>query len=182
MNAGLNLYVDYVAMLARICASHCTELKQTPEDLTQQTLLRAQAAWDRLRCTETNVVKAWLKRILANVLCEWFRHFHADKRDIRKEQSIDAIVEQSSARIEAFLPPNTSTPSRSAVRAEREMIAMQNLAKLPEDQRVAIQLRHIEGLTLKNIAQRMNRSPASVTRLLQAGMEALRKLMPADLR
>lgn len=49
------------------------------------------------------------------------------------------------------------------------------LGGLPEDQRVAIELRHLQGLTLKQVAENLDRSSAAVAGLLHRG--CLRSLL-----
>ena len=99
----------------------------------------------------------------------------AGKRDIGKEQSLEAAVDESSARLEAFLPANTSTPSKAAVRNERFLGLAQALGRLPEDQRLAIELHHLSGFSLDETARRMDRSFTSVAGLLRRGLKGLRE-------
>jgi DNA-directed RNA polymerase specialized sigma24 family protein len=46
--------------------------------------------------------------------------------------------------------------------------------RVPDDQRKAIELHHLRGLETREVAQRMNRTVASVGKLLQRGLRALR--------
>ena len=49
--------------------------------------------------------------------------------------------------------------------------------KLPEDQRVAVELRYLKGLSVPEIADQMGRTTVSVTGLLYRGTKALREGM-----
>jgi RNA polymerase sigma-70 factor (ECF subfamily) len=49
-----------------------------------------------------------------------------------------------------------------------------SLARLPGDQRRAVELRHLQGLSLIEVGRTMNRTVAAVAGLLQRGLRALR--------
>jgi RNA polymerase sigma-70 factor (ECF subfamily) len=67
------------------------------------------------------------------------------------------------------------------VRAERLLELSQALARLPKDQRTAVELRYLHGLAVPDVAERMNRSTLSVTGLLYRGMKILRDVMGAGI-
>ncbi len=48
------------------------------------------------------------------------------------------------------------------------------IVQLPDDQRQAVELRHLQGSPTAEIAQQMNRSVAAIGGLLQRGLRALR--------
>jgi RNA polymerase sigma-70 factor, ECF subfamily len=86
-------------------------------------------------------------------------------------------LDESSARLEAYLDRHDSTPSRKAERAEQVMLLVAALAELPDDQRTALELHHLQGLTVPEVARRMEKTVASVTGLLYRGGKALRQRM-----
>ncbi len=94
-----------------------------------------------------------------------------------RAQSLEAELEKSSATLEALLASEESSPSHGAARAERLMELSLALAKLPDDQRTAVELRYLHGLAVPDVATRMGRSTVSVTGLLYRGMTVLRHVM-----
>jgi RNA polymerase sigma-70 factor (ECF subfamily) len=84
---------------------------------------------------------------------------------------------ESSAKLEALLASEESDPSHGALRAERLVELAEALARLPEDQRTAVELRYLHGLAVPDVAGRMGRTTVSVTGLLYRGMKALRDVM-----
>jgi RNA polymerase sigma-70 factor (ECF subfamily) len=54
------------------------------------------------------------------------------------------------------------------------------LAQLPEDQRTAIELHHLQGLTLAAAAAAMGRSQRTVATLVFRGMNRLRQLLDSE--
>jgi RNA polymerase sigma-70 factor (ECF subfamily) len=53
------------------------------------------------------------------------------------------------------------------------------IASLPEMQREAVRLRHLEGCSVDDIADRLGRSPTAAAGLIKRGLETLRKRMGA---
>ena len=70
-----------------------------------------------------------------------------------------------------------TSPSGRVEKQERLVRLADALAALPEDQRTAIELKHLQGLPLIEVAQQMNRSVPAVAGLLQRAMKALRNGM-----
>ena len=54
------------------------------------------------------------------------------------------------------------------------------LSQLPEPQREAVMLKHIEGRSLVEVANLMHRSPASIASLLRRGLAKLREILEED--
>jgi RNA polymerase sigma-70 factor, ECF subfamily len=92
-------------------------------------------------------------------------------------RSIEAALDQSSARLEAFLATEQSNPSDKAIRSEQMIELAAALRRLPDDQRIALELRYLGGLTVAAVAEQMGRGPESVTGLLYRGTRTLRELM-----
>jgi len=68
-----------------------------------------------------------------------------------------------------------SSPSQQASRREQSVLLADALSELPEDYREALVLRHLEGLTFPQVAERMGRSVDSVEKLWLRGITRLRK-------
>jgi RNA polymerase sigma-70 factor (ECF subfamily) len=86
-------------------------------------------------------------------------------------------MDQSSARLEAWLAADQSSPSVRAERHEELFRLAAALAALPEDQRRAVELHHIQERPLAEVAAELGRSKGAVAQLLFRGLKKLRELL-----
>lgn len=170
----LENYRPYLKLLAQANARDAFRGKLDASDLVQQTLLKAHESQDQFRGNSSAELAAWLRKILAHTLANAARDLHRDKRSAARERSLEDRIETSSCRLETLLGAHDSSPSLRAARNEQLLALSNALAALPEPQREAVLLKHCQELTLKDIAAKMGRTPASVASLLRRGLHALR--------
>lgn len=165
---------DWLRRHARLLLDDRLRGKVDASDVVQEALLKAFAHREQLRGQTEAEQQAWLRQILANTLADLVRRFlQSRKRNVGMEQSLDDAVRQSSERLAVWLVDG-SAPEEQAERQERLVWLAEGLAALPDDQRQAVQLKHLHGWPVDAIARHMNRSLASVAGLLRRGLEALR--------
>lgn len=174
---GIERYRDYLGLLARLQISPMLRGKLDASDVVQETLLRAHEKRDQFRGANSAEMAAWLRQILANMLAQSLRRFGSQQRDIRLEQSLEAALDASSSHLEAWLAAESSAPNLRAERHEQLFRLAGALAQLPEDQRIALELRHFQGQSVAAIMQNMQRTEAAVTGLLRRGLKGLRELL-----
>jgi RNA polymerase sigma-70 factor (ECF subfamily) len=146
--------------------------------VVQQTLLQAYQALHQFRGRSEGELAAWLRQILARNLAMAVRDFARAKRDVGREQSLEAALAQSSSRLEAWLVAEQSSPSQRAERNEQALLLAEALEQLPEAQREALVLQHWQGWSLAQIGAHMGRSPEAVAGLIKRGLKQLRQLLP----
>jgi RNA polymerase sigma-70 factor (ECF subfamily) len=166
---------DYLLLLARLELGPRLQGKLGPSDLVQQTLLEALQKRDQCQGTSDAERAGWLRRILARNLADALRAFGQQKRDVRREQSLEDSLRASSARLERWLATEEGSPSEEAERQERALRLAGALAGLPEAQREALVLQYWHGCTLADIGARLGRTPAAVAGLLKRGLKKLRQ-------
>jgi RNA polymerase sigma-70 factor (ECF subfamily) len=146
-------------------------------DLVQETLLRAHLGLAEFRGNNEAALLTWLEHILANVLTDAVRREHAQKRDVALEQSLDAAVEQSSARLGQYLTANGVSPAEQVERQEQLLRLASALDQLPDDYRDVIIYRELHGTSLDAIAARMGRTGKAIAGLLVRARRRLRELL-----
>jgi RNA polymerase sigma-70 factor, ECF subfamily len=177
----LEQYRAYLRVLAQVQLDPLLRGKLDPSDVVQETLLKAHANRGQFRGQTGAELAAWLRQILANTLAEELRRFGRQRRDLALERSLEAAVEASSHRLEAWLADQQSTPSEQATRNEELLRLADALARLPDDQRAALEMRHLQGLPVAEISRQLGRSEPSVTGLLRRGLQKLREMLTDDL-
>jgi RNA polymerase sigma-70 factor (ECF subfamily) len=173
----LNAYHLHLLVFARGRLDRRLRSRLDPCDLVQESLLRAHARLGQCRGENDAQRMAWLQSILANTHAEQLRKALGPRRDISREFSLDA-PEKPCAPLQGLLADAAPNPSQQAETNEQISQLTQSLAQLPEDQRAALELRHLEGLSVAEVATRMGRSTAAVAGLLRRGLRALRQLLP----
>ncbi len=170
-------YRDYLRLLARTQLGPRLQAKLDASDVAQQALLQAHEARGQFRGTTEAERLAWLRAILANVLAAAARRFEARARDISRERSLEADLELSSSRLEGLFAADQTSPSQRAVRGEELLRLAAALSRLPDDQRQVVELHHLRGLPVAEVAEQMGRTRAAVVGLLFSGLRKLRQLL-----
>jgi RNA polymerase sigma-70 factor, ECF subfamily len=132
------------------------------EDIRQETFLRAFGAIGRFECRDNETGRSffrWLCGIAVRVILE---SASKGRRERPFAIAFDAACDDPS-------------PSKSLVRKERAERFDHALAGLSEDHRTVLKLVRLEGLSVKEAAERMRRTPNAVSLLLSRALRKLRE-------
>ena len=150
--------VDLVFNLSR----RLTDNRQDAEDLVQETYLRAFRAWTEHR--RPKKVEPWLATICLNLARSGYR---ARGRRPAEVPLHDWIADDR---------PSTDPEVRALERIERDEL-YRAIRELPEDQRIAIALVDLFGLSTYEAAQAMGTPRGTVLSRLHRGRRALARLL-----
>jgi len=139
-----------------------------PADLVQQTLLDARPPAGLAE----HQLLAYLRRSLSNDLIDAARKFARARSDVPLD-----VLAQSSYRLIDWLADDGTSPSERAARAEQHDRVADALAKLPDAQRVSVEMRFLRRCKVKEIADALGRSEGAVAQLLGRAMDALRHVL-----
>jgi RNA polymerase sigma-70 factor (ECF subfamily) len=171
----LESYREYLRLLARMNMDPRLQARIDPSDLVQQTLLKAHEKQEQFRGKSDAERAAWLRAILANQIADAMRKFRRQQGAC--ERSVEEALDSSSARLDAWLAAESGSPSHGVLKQERLIEMAEAMSRLPADQRTALELRHLKGLSVPAAAQIMGKSPSAVASLLYRGMKTLRETM-----
>jgi RNA polymerase sigma-70 factor (ECF subfamily) len=176
---ALERFQGYLVAIARlqVAARPWLAARLDADDLVQQTLLKAHAARDQFRGQSPAEMAAWLRQILTRTLANELRASGQARRDTAAERSLEAELDASSCRLDAWLAADQSSPSAPVHRQERAGALAAAVDALPPDQREVVLLKHCHGLALDDIAARTGKTVAAVAGLLRRGLARLRDLL-----
>ncbi len=174
----LESYRAYLGVLARVQIGRRLQGKVDASDVVQEACLGAYRDFPQFRGSTERELQAWLRQILASLLANLVRHYQGtQRRDIRLERQLGLELGQSSALLDRGLVAPHSSPSQQAVRREQSVVLAEALGRLPEEWRELLVLRHLEGLTFPEVAQRMGRTLDSVKKQWPRALASLRRVM-----
>lgn len=158
------------------------QAKIDPSDVVQQTIVQAIENWPSFRGSTERELMAWLRTILSRRVLQSMREFKTQRRNIDREWAIDQAVHSSAQALENLPCIQSPHPIDQVIGAERLLRMCDALETLPESQKLAITLHHFETKSIAEVADIMQRSPASVAGLLKRGMRSLRQTLRRDER
>jgi RNA polymerase sigma-70 factor (ECF subfamily) len=179
----LELYRDYLGVLAQTHLGARLRGVVNPSDLVQQTCLEACRDFGQFEGTTAPQWRAWLRSILAhNIAALVEKHLRTQKRDVRHQVSLEggSVLADSVAGLGAALARPLSSPSAQAQQHEATRMLAEQLARLPVPQRQVLQLRNLEGLAFDEVARRMGRTPGAVRVLWVRALGRLRLLLKEE--
>ena len=172
----LDSYRSYLIGLARVLLATAGPVRNKVDasDLVQDVMLRAHERETQFKGKTPEEFMGWLRQILKNELIDKERHFLRKKRDAALEEVYQETLDKSDYRMILMPPGKQTSPSQHLARHERQLLLVRALETLQEDQRTAVELRHLGEWSLAEIAEFMNRTKPGVAGLLRRGMKALR--------
>ena len=176
----LEQWRPYLRTLARMQIEPKLQAKIDASDIVQQTIIEAHKGVQQFRGETDEELRGWLRRIMARNLADEVRKHRRDKRDAGLEQSMHAAVNHSSLCMERYLEGGTSSPEQRAMKDEQLQGLAAAIEKLPDDQRMAVILHHLQGKSAAEIASQMEKTDVAVAGLLRRGLKRLRELMQAN--
>jgi len=139
-------------------------------DATQDAFLSAYQGIGKFR---GGSFKAWILRIVTNACYDQLRY-----KQRRPSTSLDELTEGFDGSL--LVPADTEDPEDFALRQELGRTIQHGIETLPPDQRVAVVLSDIQGLSYQEIAEVMGTSLGTVKSRLSRGRAKLRDYLLAQ--
>ena len=137
------------------------------EDVTQETFVRALRRISSVSYQGRDI-GAWFVTIARNLIFD-----HVKSSRYRLEHSTGEIIE---------LSPSTHGPEQQVLEGATNDELLRCVRKLNADQQECIQLRFLQGLSVAETAQAMDRNEGAVKALQHRAVRRLAQLLPEGLR
>jgi len=173
----LELYRNYLRLVARSLMGVALRIKLEPSDLIQETFLKAHRDFEGFAGQSEREFVAWLRRILARTLADEVKYQRRKGRDMGRQESLDLLLERSGLAIENALASRATSPSEGASRREQAVLLADAVSQLPPDYREVFILRTLEHVPFDQIAPKMGRSVGAVRMLWARALERLNRAM-----
>jgi RNA polymerase sigma-70 factor (ECF subfamily) len=173
----LELYRNYLRLVARALIGQALRVRLDASDLVQETFLKAAREFGQFLGSTEPELTVWLRQILVRTLANQAKHHRRQGRDYQRQESLEAMLDRSSAAVQQALASPVETPSTHAVRREQAVLLADALEKLPAHHREVFILRNLEHIPFDQIAARMGRSPGATRVLWKRAMDRLSQLL-----
>ncbi|MCO6045935.1 sigma-70 family RNA polymerase sigma factor [Aeoliella sp. ICT_H6.2] len=148
------------------------QVKVSPSDLVQETLMEAYQSFERFEGKTRAELLVWLQGILKHRLLTAQRKFHkAEKRSLRREVHIDQ-AQASGSRWAVTDNERTSPSGQVMANEERERLETA-MTRLPERQEQAVRLRNELRLSFEEVGKVLGCSAGAAQKLWSRAIERL---------
>src|SRR5919204_7061261 len=111
----LELYRNYLKLLARLQIDRRLQGKADPSDLVQETFLEAARDFGQFRGTTEKELMAWLRQILVTNFANLVRRYRGtQRRDVALERDLAHEMERSFTLLDGALLARDASPSQQA--------------------------------------------------------------------
>jgi RNA polymerase sigma-70 factor (ECF subfamily) len=180
MGQLLQMYRNYLTILATIQLDQRLRRRMNPSDLVQEAMLAAHRDFGDFRGRSEREFLAWLRQVLIHSLHHAIEvHLRAKKRDVRREipiEQVSAALDRSVLNFAHVLADPGMSPSAVVCGRERAVALADQLAQLKADYREVIVLRNLRGLSFEEIAERMDRKVGAVRMLWLRAIERFKQV------
>ena len=181
LNQLCRIYGARVHWIIRLRMGRELRSKFESMDLVQDTLIHALGRLENFTYNNEGDFVRWLSTIAENVIRGSLKKLHTDKRDIHREVPLVGHRPNNSGRF-ATTPGPIDATTPSVIMSRREELAELERAidQLKPEYREIIILTKIEGLSYKEISERLDKSHDAVRKLVSRAILALADIFESD--
>ncbi len=149
-----------------------------PEDILQQAYVEVYRAIGRFEERDPASFVNWVLTIVDHKLTDAGRAMRRQMRDVARERK-PAVSGGTSSHLDLLdqLYADSDTPSRILRRDEAVGAMLACISQLSDAHREVVRLRFLDGRSVMEVAERLNKSPAAVVAMTKRALEALRSSM-----
>ncbi len=176
--ATIDRHRDQLRRMAMFRLDRRLQSRLDPSDVVQDVFAEASRRLGDYLRQPTVPFFVWLRTLASQQLVTVHRrHFGAERRDARREMSLDQEFLDSSSAMAAQLAADDTSPSEAALKSELADRLRQALAQMEELDREVLALRHFEGLSNAETATVLNLTISAASKRYVRAAEKLRLIM-----
>ena len=156
------ILLRYERLIHHIARRYFTNPEDTL-DASQDAIIRIYKGLPNVVINEDGTLKAWICTVTANTCLDIVR-----KKRVATDELTDDIIAAS---------PTLPSAEESAIANERAREILAAIAQLPDDHRMVIILRDMQGLSYEELAEALNLTLGTVKSRLNRARGALKKLL-----
>ena len=174
LNQLCRVYSERVRWMVRLRMNKELRSKLESMDLAQDVLIHALRGLGDFTYENEGDFIRWLSKIAQNALRDNLDKLHADKRNVRKELPLDGYMSTTNSKFVGSPGPiDSTTPSMIMSRKEDLARLEKAIDMVKPEYREVIVLSKIEGLSYREIGDRLSKSDDAVRMLLSRAMASL---------
>ncbi|MFB0555870.1 MAG: RNA polymerase sigma factor [Phycisphaerae bacterium] len=174
LNQLYRIYMERVRWMLRLRMGKELRSKLESMDLVQDTLIHALNRLNDFTYKNEGDFVRWLSKIAENELRSSLKKLHADKRDIRKEVRLDNYRPTTADGVVGIPGPIQATTPSVIMSKKEDLDKLEKaINELKPEYRKVIVLAKIDGLSYKEIGERLGKSVDAVGMLLSRAIVAL---------
>lgn len=170
------IYSERILRIVRLRMGNKLRSKMQSMDIVQEALFSSFRDMKNFVYKNEGDFLRWLSSIAENKIRDHLRKLGSSGRDISKEIPLD---DSSPSKNDSFVPgiepTDTTTPSKIISRKEEHEKLEKAMQRLNPEYREVILLAEIEGLSYKQIGEKIGKSPDAARMLLARALNALSK-------
>lgn len=180
----LERYRVQLRQLVRLRIDRRLAARVDPSDVVQESLAEAAGKLSEYLRTRPVPFYPWLRSLALERLLVMYRwHIRTRKRTVRREElALPALPDESTVELAQRLCLSGSSPSQHLAKSEARALVHAALDRLSERDRELLVLRHLEQLSVREIAAVLGISEGAVRVRHVRALERMRDLLGEDPR
>ncbi len=159
-----------VSLAARFSDSNL-KAKEGVSDIVQNSFVRVIENFDSFNGTCGAELRGWLKVLVLNEVRQIGRKWHSAGRDVKRENKLEA------EKAEPKKTGSSEQPIAALIQGERLAELKLALGRLSEIEQTIIRLKTSDGLSLPQIAERLNRTLSATSKAYYRALIRMQKLI-----
>jgi RNA polymerase sigma-70 factor, ECF subfamily len=166
---------------ARRLAGDALKRKEEVEDLAQSALVEVWRDFGRFDYRGIGSLDRFVREVVKHKVMKKAEYWGAQRRDAARERLIRTAGDDSTETKRVEPPEDPLTTTQVVTRHETEDRIRRAIDRLPEEHAIPLRLSDLEGLSHKEVAEKLSLPSADAARMrVQRARDALRKILEGD--